>query len=934
MLFHANIIPLTGTALIPHGTCYLWKPSLVGLHSVSNGAIALAYAAISLTLIQVFRKRPDLPFNWLLILFASFILFCGISHAIDIWTLWHPDYWFAGGILALTAWFSLGTATAAIALFPQVIAFPSPQQMAEKNRQLQKVNGELQKERQFLQALLESLSDGIVACDAEGVLTLFNQATQTWHGLPQKTITAEEWSQYYNLYRTDGKTPLPKEEIPLFRAFQGEIVRDEQIAIVTKEGEARIVLANGTPILLPTGEKIGAVVAIRDITERKKAEAALKESEERWQLVLEGTGDGIFDWNIITGEAFISPQFKANLGYRDEEMENTYEGGESCVHPDDLEGVLKRIQDHFANQLPQYTAEYRMRCKDGTYKWILAKGIDRRDEAGNPLRMVGSLQDITRRKYTETALKESLERDRVIAENSSDLIATQTLDGIYLYISPACRSLLGYEPEQMVGRSLFEFLHPEDATALQKTQTLIHQLPERYTHSYRMRRHDGSYTWLETTHKISRYSTDENQQLIVSISRDITARKQAEVAIVTLNQELEQELDDRKSRFKNINRLYRSVLNNVREVIFQTDKTGRWTFLSPAWESITGFGIEESLNKPFIDCVYSEKDQQRIHTLFQDLILEKRPAWRYEFRSPTKHGNFRWLEIYMRLNLDGESKSHFGAYGTINDITERKQAEAILKARADELAKQQRQIELQNLQLQEASRLKSQFLATMSHELRTPMNAIMGFSQMLQTQQYGELTQRQQDMVSRIFNNSQNLLMMLNEVLDFSKLEAGGIEPKPESFDLGKFLHLTVEELRSLADNKQLSLRVNLDLPHPIITSDQNCLRRVLVNLVSNAIKFTNTGGIKVSAKEMDNEQIVISVEDTGIGIDTQDLGTIFQAFRQVDQTLTRQHSGTGLGLAITKSLVEMIDGTIHVESQVGEGSVFRVRLPKSATPP
>lgn len=933
MLFNESVTPLTALAFMPHGTCYLWKPSLVGLHLVSDGAIALSYAIIAFTLIRVVRKRSDLPFNWLLILFATFISFCGIGHGMDIWTLWHPNYWFSGMIRALTAWFSLGTATALVALFPQVLTFPSPQQMAEKNSQLQEINTELQKERQFLQALLESLSDGIVACNADGVLTLFNRAMQLWYGSPQKTIPVKEWSQYYSLYRADGKIPLPPEEVPLFRALQGETVRDEEVAIVPREGEERAVLANGTPILLPTGEKVGAVVALRDITERKKAEESLKISEERWQLVLEGTGDGIFDWNVVTGETFLSPQLKGDLGYSNEEMENTYEAWESRVHPDDLDRVLEQVQNHLSGQVPQYNAEYRIRCKDGTYKWILARGTVHRDEAGNPLRMVGSHQDITRRKQTETALKESLERDRVIAENSSDLIATQTLEGVYLYISPSSRSLLGYEPPEMIGRSLFEFLHPEDANALRKTQTLISQLPDEYTHSYRMRRRDGTYIWLESTNKISRYSIDETQRAIVSISRDITARKQAEVAIVALNKELEQELDDRKSKLKDINRLYRAVLNSVQEVVFQTDKTGRWTFLSSAWEDITEFSIEESLNRPIVDYIYAEKDKQRVQTLFHDLISEKRLAWRYEFRSPTKHGGFRWLEMYVQLNVQ-EEKSAIGTYGTLNNITERKQAEAVLKARANELAKQRQQIELQNLQLQEASRLKSEFLATMSHELRTPMNAILGFSQMLQTQQYGELNHRQQDMLARIFNNSQNLLMMLNEVLDFSKLEAGGIELKPKSFALDRFLLLTVEELRSLADNKKLTLRADLDLSHPMVTADQNCLRRVLVNLISNAIKFTNTGGVTLSAKETDNEQIIISVEDTGIGIDTQDLGTIFQAFRQVDQSLTRQHSGTGLGLAITKSLVEMMEGTIHVESQAGEGSVFQVKLPKRATSP
>ncbi|MDY7015948.1 MAG: ATP-binding protein, partial [Cyanobacteriota bacterium] len=230
---------------------------------------------------------------------------------------------------------------------------------------------------------------------------------------------------------------------------------------------------------------------------------------------------------------------------------------------------------------------------------------------------------------------------------------------------------------------------------------------------------------------------------------------------------------------------------------------------------------------------------------------------------------------------------------------------------------------------QESSRIKSEFLAIMSHELRTPLNAIMGFSQMLQLQHYGSLTPRQADMVDRIFNNSQSLLEMLNEVLDFSKIEAGGVQLQPESFDANALVRLAVEELRSLAQRKNLTLDVRCSLSHSQIFNDRNGVHRILVNLLSNAIKFTETGTVTVEVEEIGSDAIAIAVKDTGIGISQEDIGTIFDAFRQVDQTLTRQYAGTGLGLAITQSLIEMMQGRIAVESEVGKGTAFRVELPR-----
>lgn len=252
-----------------------------------------------------------------------------------------------------------------------------------------------------------------------------------------------------------------------------------------------------------------------------------------------------------------------------------------------------------------------------------------------------------------------------------------------------------------------------------------------------------------------------------------------------------------------------------------------------------------------------------------------------------------------------------------------------LKRKNKELKQQRQQIHLKNLELQEAYRHKSQFLATMSHELRTPMNAIMGFSQILLRQYPDPLTSQQLDIVQRIFNNSQNLLTMLNEILDFSKIEAGRMDLKAEEFDLASLVQLTSEELRSLALNKNLSLEIEIDLANPLVTSDRSFVRRVLINLLSNAIKFTNVGGVWVKVWQVTSGRIAIAVEDTGIGIAPEHLKTIFSPFRQVDQTLTREQMGTGLGLAITDSLVQMMQGQINVTSQLEKGSVFRVELPR-----
>jgi signal transduction histidine kinase len=268
------------------------------------------------------------------------------------------------------------------------------------------------------------------------------------------------------------------------------------------------------------------------------------------------------------------------------------------------------------------------------------------------------------------------------------------------------------------------------------------------------------------------------------------------------------------------------------------------------------------------------------------------------------------------------------------------------------------QIEAQNAQLLEATQLKSQFLANMSHELRTPMNAIIGFSQVLLRQRRDALSHSQVDMVERILRNGKNLLDLINDILDLSKIEAGKMEAHPELFNLDELIHHTCESLQPLANVKSLDFVFHNHIGTCAIYHDSIRIKQVITNLVSNAIKFTDNGEVCIELKYASEEanqtlenstfeaidesgssedapispfatsNILISVRDTGIGIEPEFQRTIFEQFRQVDQSSTRKHGGTGLGLAITEQLVLLMGGTIYLESEVNRGSTFTVELP------
>lgn len=263
-----------------------------------------------------------------------------------------------------------------------------------------------------------------------------------------------------------------------------------------------------------------------------------------------------------------------------------------------------------------------------------------------------------------------------------------------------------------------------------------------------------------------------------------------------------------------------------------------------------------------------------------------------------------------------------------------RQTNALLRRQNQELEDQRRQIEQQNLQLLEANRLKSEFLATVTHELRTPLNSIMGFSQILQNQSKGKLNEFQLDMVNRIFASGENLLTLVDDILDMSIIEARRLTLIPRFFDLRQLVYSTLKELTPLAERKKLDVQLAINLENPSVYNDEYRLKQVLTNLLSNAIKFTDRGYIRLEVNDPAPNCIEMIVHDTGIGIKPEQLSEIFKPFRQGDQTSKRRHSGTGLGLAIAHSLVSMMEGFITVESQVGEGTKFSVRITREILNP
>lgn len=414
----------------------------------------------------------------------------------------------------------------------------------------------------------------------------------------------------------------------------------------------------------------------------------------------------------------------------------------------------------------------------------------------------------------------------------------------------------------------------------------------------------GNLTWLRVN-TTPQQTTDGTLQHLICTFSPVTDRDHAEAAL-------------QQSEIR-----YRSVINNIREIIFQTDHEGFWTFLNPAWKTVMGFSVEETLNTCYLDYVHPD-EQEQIVELFLPLITREQEYCRHEIRCLTKTRSLCWLEVYACAALDPEGNVT-GVLGVLNDITERKRVEVEEKKQREQLAQQNLALEQARRQAERASQMKSTFLATMSHEIRTPLNGVLGMASLLMDT---ELNAEQRDFVDTIRFSGETLLSLINEILDFSKLEAGEMELEILDFDLVTCVEEVADLLAPSAQAKHLELATLVDQELPtVLKGDVSRLRQVLTNLVSNAIKFTSTGEVVIEAvlksKTETTVTIAFSVVDTGIGIPPEAQQKLFKPFSQLDASTTRQYGGTGLGLAISRQLVELMGGKIGVESRWDEGSRF-----------
>ncbi|WPL12553.1 Autoinducer 2 sensor kinase/phosphatase LuxQ [Thiorhodovibrio litoralis] len=762
------------------------------------------------------------------------------------------------------------------------------------------------KESLFL-ALVNQAPNGMALVDPESMkFAQFNPALSAMLG-----YTKEEFDQL-TITDLDVVHSLPEQKAQLAEIQRlGLLVFDTQLR--RKGGQirdvrisARCVTQNGKPYI---------ATVFNDLTDLYRAQRDQLASQQDFQATFEQAAVGMAHLAPDGRYLRVNTKLSETLGYSSETL--CQRNFQSITHPDDLGKNLNLVAQLIAGDIANYQLEKRYFHQSGEIVWVLVTMSLVRTDQGTPSYFIAVIEDIRARKQAEEQLHVAAQ----MVDLAAYAIIATDMGGVIRQFNPAAERLLGYTAENMIGHATPLSFHLDSEVqdrAAELSATFGEEIKPGFqvftepalregheTREWRLRRQDGETLNVLLSTTVLRDSAGHPQGILGNIA-DISPLRRAT-----------EELRGERNRAQ-------WYLETVSTMIVSVDLNGRITLANSYTCALLGRTESELLGQDWFETCVPEASRSRMRELFEGCTQDdgENPGC-VESLVQCADGSERLIAWRNRLLHDPSSGQLIGVLAAGSDITER---QALENARAAALTAAER-----------LTRLKNNFLANMSHEIRTPLNGILGLT---------EIGRRDYDTgkAGRLFRQIQrageHLMVLLNDILDLSKLEAGKLSIHPEPVRLSE----TLAEIQSLLNPqvraKGFDLIINQaqDLPEYILM-DAMRLRQILLNLLGNAVKFTQAGEVRLTVSR-DDQQLLFTVKDTGIGMSEAQMARIFQPFEQADAGTTRTHGGTGLGLAISRSLADMMGGNIKVDSQPNIGSCFELRLPlqqaqvpKDATP-
>ena len=609
----------------------------------------------------------------------------------------------------------------------------------------------------------------------------------------------------------------------------------------------------------------------RDASIRAAVQEELRRERDFVLQLVNTMGQGLTVTDVDGCFRFVNPQFGRLLGRGAEELLGM--GGDDVVVPGDREALREARAQWRAGETLSY--ELGLQRADGSTVPALMTSAPRVEDGA----VVGSItvvSNLTQRKRNEEELRRSERQFRLMIENATDLITLLDDAGTIRYESPAVRRVLGHDPQELVGRCVFELVHPGDVSRVREAFARIVDTPGvplsvelRFLHG------DGGYLHLEATG--ASFLDDPAVGSVVVNSRDVSDRRRAEAAL-------------RKSEEQ-----FRQFVEAASDIIYRADMEGRFTYANPVAARILGYSQDEILGRRHVELVRPDW-QERVGEFYVRQAQERVPNTYYEFPAVTRDGREVWIGQNVQLVTEGDRLA--GWQAVARDITGRR----------------------------EIDRMKDEFISMVSHELRTPLASMRGSLGLVAGGLTGTLDARGKRLVEIALQNTDRLARLVDDILDTERIAAGKLPISPRPVDAAELMERAAEPLREMAERAGVSLEVD---PLPAaLHADPDRVIQTLTNLLANAIKFSPEGSaVRLDARGR-GPRVLFRVADQGPGIPHDRREVIFEPFRQLDSSDSRRKGGTGLGLAICRSIVREHGGEIWVEDAPGGGSVFCFTLP------
>lgn len=668
--------------------------------------------------------------------------------------------------------------------------------------------------------------------------------------------------------------------------------------LVTSEGYAlgTICVIDNEPREL-NQEQLDALKALSNqvmlLFELRKKNVEINRSKILFQHLVERAEDYVYEVNAKGVFSYCNPQIPKDTGFSQAELAKMHYT--ELVHPDDKERVTEFYLDQVSQQKVESYIEFRVRTKDLNHTPIFVgqKANISYTEEGELSRVRAIARNITKEIQLSEERDEKEKLYKLISENAHDLVCLHDVDGTYTYVSPSVKENLGYEPEELLGKSPYDFILEEDKErAYNEAHAPLKKGQKQNVLKYRLRHKSGEYIWFESVS--SAVKNDKNEIVALrSSTRNIQTQVRQEEIINEQNLKLQ------------------SFVSSTPAPVAMLDRELKYLAYSEKWIEAYGLQGQDIFGKRHYDIFPEIGDEWKghhqdalngiTHKSDEDLFIRE-------------NGDKQWLRWEVKPWFERSGKVG-GIIMLTEDITKHKKQEL-------ELIKAKDKAEI-------ASKAKANFLSVMSHEIRTPLNAIIGLSHILLQE---SPRQDQLESLNTIRFSSENLVSLVNDILDYNKIESGNIDLESIHFNLRELITNIKQAQSYKAVEKAIKLKLFYDQDLPVmVKGDPTRLAQVLNNLLSNAIKFTKNGSVKFIVEEKqrteDTVTVYFEIADTGIGISKENQEKIFDRFTQAESDITRHFGGTGLGLAITKQLLNAMDSTIEVDSELGKGATFSFEL-------